>query len=180
MLKKYNKTFKSYNEMSNFKEPVVFLARRNRRVEFFEDATKGRFEFTHSDGEMGKIDLSPEYLNTFDYGKRTFKGYICHEDHPTPLPENPIVTAELFNIAEEKVLHDMKKWKKSEQEGIGLKWKQILIGIALVIAVPLGAKIIAGLFGVDLDINPFGGGGGNTQQVVSTASGNDLGATIIP
>ena len=154
LLKKYDKTFKAHMEMSNFKEPVVFLMKRNRKVEFYENATQGSFKFERTDGREGNIELAPEFLHTFDYGKRTFKGYLCHEDYLTPLPESPVIMADMFNIAQEKTLHDVRKWKKDEQAGIGLKWKQILIGIAILVAIPLGAKIIGGLFGVEIDLWP--------------------------
>jgi hypothetical protein len=155
LFKKYESTFKKYNEMANFKEPCLFLMRRNKKTEFYEEATRGEFKFVHSDGKEGKIVLAPEFMLTFDYGKRTFKGYICHEDHLTPLPENPIITADMFNMAQEKVLHDIRKWKDKEEAGIGLKWKHILTGIGIILAVVIGGQLIAGLFGIDIQLNPF-------------------------
>ena len=46
-----------------------------RRVEFYEDATHGEYAFNHSDGRKRVITLDPTFLHTFDYGKRTFKGW---------------------------------------------------------------------------------------------------------
>jgi hypothetical protein len=79
---------------------------------------------------------------TFDYGKRTFKGYICHEDYPTPLPERPVVTAEQFQWAIDKTQQDLKDWKAKEYSAKGDMWYRILIGIAIVIGVLGFVKMI--------------------------------------
>ena len=104
------------------------------KVEFFEEATKGQFVYQHSDGEERYITLNPRWLQTFDYGKKTFRGYICHEDHPYPLPEEPTVTAEMTGIAVEKTLNDVKKWKTKELSEKTKMWQTIFFGIAMIIA----------------------------------------------
>ena len=88
----------------------------------------------------------PQMLHSFDYGKgNKFKGYICHEDYPIPLPDNPVLTAEVFQMAIDKTLNDIKKWRAKELQAKGdLVWK-LLVGVAIVIAV-LGVMAIAGAF----------------------------------
>tara|TARA_B100001964_G_C14066601_1_gene523936 strand:- start:477 stop:941 length:465 start_codon:yes stop_codon:yes gene_type:complete len=116
--------------------------KNTRKTEFFDNVTTGWFGFEHTDGNPRRIKLGPEFLMTFDYGKRTFKGYICHEDYPTPLPERPVVTAEQFQWAIDKTQQDLKDWKAKEYSAKGDMWYKILIGIAIVVAVLGFVKMI--------------------------------------
>lgn len=129
LIKKQKGLLWAKKSMVKFKEPIVFLMRRTGKIEFYENATSGEFEYEHSNGRTNKILLSPEYQHTFDYGSTYFKGYILHEDNATPLPDKPLVSAELFSIALDKTLHDIKTWKAKELEAKGqLIWK---IGMAV-------------------------------------------------
>ena len=132
LLKHYDGRFKSYQDMANFQEPVVFLI-KNNKVEFFDNATTGAFQFEHSNGSRRVINLGPEHLKTFDYGKRTFKGYIIDENTPTPLPEKPKVTAEQFQWAVDKTHHDIMNHRAKELSARGDMWWKILVGIAAII-----------------------------------------------
>ena len=109
LLKKNSEVFKDKQKLTDFKEPVLMMIRRSGSVEFYEDASKGEFQFKHSDGNDRIIYLDPSGQLTFDYGKRKFKGYICQEDTPMPLPENPKVAVDGINGIVEKVGLDMKK-----------------------------------------------------------------------
>lgn len=131
LLKKHKKLLTSYRDVIDFKEPIIFLIRRSQKVEFYENAIKNKFEFTDAEGETRNIILDPSFLLTFDYGKKRFKGYVCHEDHKTPLPENPFITAQQFDMAIDKTLNDVKEWKAKELKAKGEMWKAILIGIAV-------------------------------------------------
>lgn len=163
LLKKYDGRFKSYMEMSSFEEPVVFLLRNNRRAEFYEKATSGKFIFIHTDGKERSIDLSPQFLHTFDYGKRNFKGYVCHEDFPTPLPEIPVVTGEMYQMGIEKTLNDFKKWKADETRAIGDMWWKILLGLGAVILAIGAVKLLV----PSLSLPFFANGNGEAIQKVA-------------
>jgi hypothetical protein len=70
-------------------------------------------------------------MQTFEYGKNQFKGFVCHEDFPMPLPEDPVLTTEMMGIVIEKTLNDMKKWKTEEWKAkTNFYWK-VIIGIAI-------------------------------------------------
>ena len=115
LLKTYNRRFgKDLKEMSEHKEPVLMLMRNTRKVEWYDDASKGWFRFTHTDGTERRIKLSPEFLHSFDYGSKNFRGYLLHEDHPTPLPQKPVVTVETFQMAIDKTQHDLQNWRSKE------------------------------------------------------------------
>lgn len=153
LLKKKETLFRDILDLADFKEPVVFLMRNNRKVEFYENATKNDFEFDKGDEEVGIIKLNPQYLHTFNYGKRTFRGYICHEDYPMPLPENPIMTAEMFSNTIDKTLMDIKSWKAKELEAkVSLRWALWGgIGLILLILAIFGKDLISfvtGIFGI--------------------------------
>lgn len=169
LLKNYDGRFKSYQDLANFKEPVLFLMRNNRKVEFHDNATQGKFLFTHTDGKERSIELSPQFMHTFDYGKKTFKGYVCHEDYPTPLPEVPVITGDIFGMAIDKTLNDMKKWKAEETRAIGDMWMKIGIGIAIVI----GAFAVFKLLFPSASLAFWNSGGKEAVQAVGE------GATIV-
>ena len=132
IFKKNKKVFRGYFETAEFDEPIVILLRRNNRAEFIEDQTSGKFKYTHSSGEEREIPLPQKSMITFPYGNKTFKGFILHEDYGTPLPEDPVVVAELFQISTDKTLNDIKKWKTDEIKATGNMYKNILYGIALI------------------------------------------------
>lgn len=138
VFKKYKKLIKKYYETSNFKEPILILMRRNGKATFFENATKGQFDYEHSDGTTRFLMLTPEKRQTFEYGQKEFKGYICHEDHPLPLPEEPLITTEMFGLAIEKTLNDIKKWKAEEVRAKS----EYIRSIGTVIAITLGLFIL--------------------------------------
>lgn len=129
---KYQKWFKTEYETTNFKEPVLFLHRRNGIVEPYEDATRGLFNFTHSDGTSKFIILTGR-PPTWGFGKRAFDAYYVHEDHPTPLPSDPLINTEQMNICIEKALNDYQEWQSKQKIAVGTMWWYILGGIAVII-----------------------------------------------
>lgn len=143
LLKKY-KGIKGKLDTARFKEPVVFMIRRTGKVEFFEGITQGTWYFQHSDGDERFIMIDVSFQKTFEYGEKVFRGYICSEDHPTPLPDNPITTTEQMNIAIEKVLNDLKEWKAKELVAKGKMFWYIAIGIGIVICAIILFKMLVG------------------------------------
>lgn len=134
LFKKQKALFRAKEALSDFKEPVLFLIRRSGNVEFFEEATKGKFIFEHSlDEEDRYLILEPNNQVTFDYGTKRFRGYICHEDYPLPITViDPILTTEVFHMAIEKALNDIRKWQATELRAkADIIWKA-LAGIALI------------------------------------------------
>lgn len=131
LFKKHKQLFWSYYKTANFKDPIIQLMRRTGKIDFYEKATKGRFEFKHTDGSDRFIILDTAKKYKFDYGTKEFTGYICHEDSALPLPEDPLLTSELFTIAQEKTLNDVKKWKAEELKAKALNIKAIGTVIAI-------------------------------------------------
>jgi hypothetical protein len=113
---KQKKLMGSYYKAVDFEEPFAELIRNNGETELYEKATKGVFKFTHSSGEEREIFLTPSKQIRRTFLDRSSKGYILHEDNPLPLPENPILTVETMNLAIEKTLNDIRKWKAEEYE----------------------------------------------------------------
>lgn len=127
-------------KLVEFDEPILILMREGKKAEFYEKATGGKFIFSHSDGDERFIILDQSFMQTFEYGGKVFSGYICHEDFPTPLPENPIVTTELVALLYEKTLNDIKKWKIEElkaKKGLRMVWVWIILAIGAVIVLIL-------------------------------------------
>jgi len=143
LIKKVKGRFKEREELADFKEPVLYLERRGRKVEFYENINQNEFSFEHSSGDNRKIILGTRFLKTFDYAGKTYKGYICHEDYPFPLPEDPLLTAETFGITIEKVLSDYDKWKTKQLDAkANIIWK-VFVGIALIIGVVIVGYLVA-------------------------------------
>ena len=164
LYKKYKKSWRKYQEMANFKEPIIQLI-KNNKVEFYEDATSGNFYFDHSDGSKRKVKLDPEFQLTFDYGKRNFKGYIVHENYPTPLPEKPIITAEQYQWGIDKTQQDQLNHQEKQIKARGDMWYKIFIGIAVIIV----ALALANMFGLDIIGSFFN----RTPEQVTTVVANN-------
>lgn len=178
LFKKYRKFARSYMDMANFEEPCLLLMRNDRRIEFFEKATQGVFEFDHTDGGKGRIELNPSFLHTFMYGRKNFRGYICHEDFPTPLPENPLITARTYATSIDKIANDMNKWKTDRTKAIsGLVWK-----IALGIAIIIGALALGSLFAPEFinSLNPFTSSSPAQSAIQNTSAIASASKTVIP
>lgn len=132
LIKRTQGIIKDKENLAKFEEPVLWLIRRTGKVEYYPGIKTSQFEFEHSDGQNRILIIGPPLLH-FDYGKDTFSGYICHEDYPTPLPSDPLITTELVTILIDKTLNDMKKWKAEEWKAKGKFVWYILGGIAVII-----------------------------------------------
>lgn len=133
LMYRHQQWMKIQYQTTEFKEPVMLFERRSGEVEFYENVTSGLFEYTHSDGTVRFLILTPQKQKKFGFADRRFKGYICHEDYPLPLPQDPLLTTDQMNSIVEKSLNDMKKWKAQEKRATGKMWLYILGGIALII-----------------------------------------------
>lgn len=143
LLIKKKKLFQNKTTTIPFKEPTLFLIKKDRTVEFYEKATSGTFKYEHSDGEEREIILDPRYKLHFPMGDQTFTGYILHEDNPIPLPQDPVLTSEIYNISIDKTLNDIKKWKATEYTAKGnMIWK-IALGICAIIGMYILYTIFA-------------------------------------
>ena len=142
LFKKKKALFKEYYDSGDFKEPILILMRRNQNAEFFENATQGEFPYEHSDGTERKILLNTKYLQTLTNNKKVFKGYICHEDNPLPLPAEPEITAETVGIAIDKTLNDIKKWKAEEWKAKGDFYWKLALGVVAIVGMYILYKLL--------------------------------------
>lgn len=138
---KKQKAFRTIQEMTPVKEPLVKLLRQNGEIENYEGIQGKKFTYDHTDGSTRTIQLNEKYLLTEQWGKYRTKLYILHEDHPTPLPENPIITIEAFQENIEKAntnseaLKAQASLKKANMEGWAkiIMWTGIAIGGILLV-----------------------------------------------
>lgn len=137
LYKKYNKILGQQKDLAEFKEPIAILLRRTGKAEFFENVTKGKFEFRHTDGRDRFIMIDPKQIHTFPYGKKSYKGYILHEDFPVPLPDDPVLTTEQVGQAMEATALAMEKWKSKEISEKTKMIRMIIIGIGVIGAIIL-------------------------------------------
>lgn len=149
LLQKQKGIIKAKESLTDFKEPVFDLVRRDGRIETYEKATAGNFVFTHSNGEERFITLRPEDQKTRDYADKKIKWYIGHEDYPFANFNNPVLDNEhvskgyMMTKATDRKYEEKMERLKSQNKMI---WVYILLGIAGAIAITLFA------------LNQWGGG----------------------
>lgn len=133
LLKKQKTKLGEVQALAKFKQPCMILMRNNKRAEYYENATTGKFAYTHSDGEEMEITLDRHFIQTLPYAGKDIDIYFCHEDYPFPLPHPPLITAKMFKLVTEKILNDYRKWIAEEFKAKGDMWWKILIGIAAIL-----------------------------------------------
>lgn len=144
LFEKYKSIMRTHHESVPFKEPILILIRRNKKIDFIEDVPETIHKYEHSDGSKRYILLDTRDILTFPYGGKEFRGYICHEDSPLPLPTDAIITTETMNMIIEKTLNTMKDLEAKIEEAKGNKYYNVLIGIAVIIAVIAVGWLMAG------------------------------------
>lgn len=142
LYKKSKKLIKTHYTLTNFKEPVVWLIRRSGDAEFYENAKKGEYEFTKSDGETGRVLLHPRHTLKFAYGDNSIRTFLIHEDYPAPLPHSPIILAETFSMAIDKSINAVNKYKTQQIHATTKMIWTIAIGLAIVIGIIILYKML--------------------------------------
>lgn len=127
--------------LTEFKEPIGLLMRRNKHIDFYEGLTGDKFHFEHSNGEERYIELSINEQELKYAGKKV-RCFVMHEDHRYPLPNAPILEAERIEIAIEKVSNDFRKWLAKEWEAKGEYWWKIGLAIMGIIAIIIVWKLV--------------------------------------
>lgn len=163
--------FKPELKIRPFKKPLLLLIRNTREVQFYENATEGKFRFVHTNGDIVERQLLTQKLLRFTYrkegkekdiGKYSFNGYILNEDAMFPEPQEIEIDAERVKFIFDKSLTDTKvfeaRLKRIEMEG----WQGLLLVIAVGIAIIVG-------------INWMTKGG--VVQIINTILGRDTGTT---
>lgn len=138
LLQKQKGLWKDKQSLTDFKEPVLDLHRRNGKIDTYESATAGKFVFEHSNGKSRFIELRPSDQETRDYGDRKIRWYTAHEDRPYAGWDNPIVDGESVMLGYEKTKATDLKYQQAierlKNQG-KMTWVWIIIGIAVAIAI---------------------------------------------
>lgn len=144
LIQKQKTLISAKQKLTEFQEPVMMLVRKSGQAEFYEKATKGRFDYTHSDGTTRFIILTTSMQISFPYAGRNIKMYYCHEDYPFPLPGsmNPIMNSDELRMLIEKSQHDTLGLLAKEKRATGDMWLKIFAGIALIIVAVMLYKLL--------------------------------------
>lgn len=140
LLTMQKKFLKRKQALTDFKEPVLDLRRRDGKIETYERATAGKLVFTHSNGEERYITLRPEDQGTRDYGDKKIRWYQGHEDYPFADWNNPINDSTAVTKGYEMVDATNLKYQERIQ---GLKnkgkltWLWVIGGIILALALAI-------------------------------------------
>lgn len=138
LIQKQKGLLKTKQSLTQFDEPVLFLVRRDGKMDIFEKATAGKFMFEHSTGKPRFIELRPSDQITFDYADRKVRGYVANEDRPFAGWDNPIVDSESIMLGYEKTkATDLKYQERIEalKNKSKMTWVYILIGLAVAILI---------------------------------------------
>lgn len=139
---KYKDWIRTTYDTIPFEEPIMFLERGSGKVEFYENATAGFLEFTHSNGDTRFLVITPTRKKEFGFGKKAFKGYYCHEDFPLPLPEDPLATTEQMDIVLKNAMASMDKLRAEELKQKGEAQRKLIKTVAYAIAGIIGMIIL--------------------------------------
>lgn len=150
LLAKQKGIIKDKKTIRPFKEPVLFLTRRDGKTEIAEGVTQGDFVFEHSDKGERFIKLDSSAQLTMEYGREApFRYYFCHEDYPLPLNQaiQPLLLTDQVTQIIEKTMHDLEKLRNKQITKYGdLFWK-FALGIVIIIGTIALAYVMApGLF----------------------------------
>lgn len=143
LITKQKKLLKTYYNKTRFQEPALILLRNSQQAEFYEGITTGKYKYTHSDGRERELLVTNSRRYQFPYLNESFSCYIAHEDSTTVLPEDPILTSELYMISKNKDLNDIQNYKAKELKAVSGLVKTIgLILIGLIIAYAIYKMIL--------------------------------------
>lgn len=133
LIVKKKKLFKEIVAIREIEPPLMQFKRKSGKVEFFESATKGKFEFKDADGKDRFIVLDgSNQLDFPTFNGEYIKGYWCDEENPFPLPQKPLLSQQEFGMAQEEALHAVSKYRGKELEGLGNMFLKIGLGIAAI------------------------------------------------
>ena len=118
-----------------------FLLRENNKIEFYENP-ENPFIFLHSDGRKRTIYLNVNGRYQCKYGKDVFYTYLCHENIPTPLPEDPLITTEQMNMNNDRAMQIMEEWKMKGLDGKRKLIVDTIKAVGLLIGISVGAYIL--------------------------------------
>lgn len=138
LIKRQKKLFKTIDATTDFKEPVLFFIRTNGRVELYENATSGYFEYAPTNAEKGskmmKIMLDPAKQQIMDYGTKSFRCYFHREGDAVSYPHIPLLDVEAYNISQQKTLNDLIKHEATKIKAQAIKLKSIAWIVAALLA----------------------------------------------
>lgn len=140
LLQKHKKLMGEKQALTDFKEPVLDLHRRNGDIETYEHATAGKFLFTHSNGKERYIELRPSDQGVRDYAGRKIRWYTAHEDRPFAGFEDPIVDGESVMLGYEKTKATDLKYQERIQS---LKNKAKMTWVWIILAILGGFALTA-------------------------------------
>lgn len=124
---------RKYKGMVDFKEPILFLKRRNGDLEFYDNVTQGKFVFTHSDGGERWIEIRPQDQLKFNYGDKRVRCYLGDEDRPFTGQSNSALDSESVMMAVNKINSTKMKYEESlarEKRKKMATWVKIILAIA--------------------------------------------------
>lgn len=144
LIKKEKGLIRKIKAIAKFKEPVLLLERRNMEIEVFEDVTQKRFQFEHSDPDIGETYIELKKPFDFPYGDSSFKCYVAHEDNYTSDPMDNKDTAEMIKNTLANTLSAKNEWMIKQNKVINQRILYIILGIGglLLIFVMFGNQII--------------------------------------
>ena len=140
-LRIYKRFLRKNRDIVKVKEPVLLFLQGNK-VKTYEGVRKGRFKYKHSNGTIKYLNITPQFYRDWDYFGNNIKLIFATEDGAFPFDEDPVIYADEFDKYDTKIRYDTMNYRAAEIRAGALKWKSILIGVAIIVAAILGGMYL--------------------------------------
>lgn len=116
--------------VDELQEYVLVLMKDNGHTEFLEGVQPGEFLIkSQGTGREKSIMLSAKHLQTFNYNKQYFKGWVAHENNASPYPQEPLFLAEIFRQTIQRIALNFRDVNESKL--MEAKTKQIVTFVVI-------------------------------------------------
>lgn len=146
---------KEQQPLLNPDKPVLLLITEDKRLIAIPGVKPQLFTTKTGDKEKGII-LTPEKLLSLPIGNQYIPCWVAYEDCPTPLPEDPIHSAEQFRNQIIAIATNRDTLNKPPENPIkgGVKWLFIAIGIGALLLLAGQSGLFEALLGQTTTVAP--------------------------
>lgn len=133
------KILREQKPKEELQEYVLFLMKNNGHIDILEGISPGNFTIEDNKGNLKQIVLSANRIQTINYNKQHFKGWVAHEDNMMAYPQDPIHNAEMQTKIVEKLSLNYREANTEKKIEAGTKRIIAIIAVVGVLLIVLGS-----------------------------------------